>query len=372
MIKKLLTGVMILAIILSPIAPKNVLAQPKEDLTSITFSNWIRTLGSQYPLLQSYGLVILKQPNINIKNMSSLNNHQQIARSNVREWLDYYSPKLIYLNESLNSLSQRTDQYYNRLYQLAGQIDNEQEKKEFLNRFNRLQDTVEDIQISMQNTSTDLNTYKGLLISDNQALAERAEKAIHELSGDNGEAVKLGEQIKKLLAEIQEELLKILNNPEEVSEFSFNFGKQIYDLVKTSGNTKTIDVASLEALGKVLVNAKSFETKQYARSIQQKHEELLVLMKKLSEVEMQITEVTVMEDQIVGFEAMVKREVTILDKVANEFTALNNVMNSLAEDVESGSITPAELQKQLKYLKAIIRDIDEQTKQFEGFTTNIK
>ncbi|WP_339161042.1 HBL/NHE enterotoxin family protein [Siminovitchia sp. FSL W7-1587] len=214
MIKKLLTGVMILAIILSPIAPKNVLAQPKEDLTSITFSNWIRTLGSQYPLLQSYGLVILKQPNINIKNMSSLNNHQQIARSNVREWLDYYSPKLIYLNESLNSLSQRTDQYYNRLYQLAGQIDNEQEKKEFLNRFNRLQDTVEDIQISMQNTSTDLNTYKGLLISDNQALAERAEKAIHELSGDNGEAVKLGEQIKKLLAEIQEELLKILNNPE--------------------------------------------------------------------------------------------------------------------------------------------------------------
>ncbi|WP_339161044.1 hypothetical protein [Siminovitchia sp. FSL W7-1587] len=120
------------------------------------------------------------------------------------------------------------------------------------------------------------------------------------------------------------------------------------------------------------MNAKSFETKQYARSIQQKHEELLVLMKKLSEVEMQITEVTVMEDQIVGFEAMVKREVTILDKVANEFTALNNVMNSLAEDVESGSITPAELQKQLKYLKAIIRDIDEQTKQFEGFTTNIK
>lgn len=73
---------------------------------------------------------------------------------------------------------------------------------------------MEDIQISMQNTSTDLNTYKGLLISDNQALAERAEKAIHELSGDNGEAVKLGEQIKKLLAEIQEELLKILNNPE--------------------------------------------------------------------------------------------------------------------------------------------------------------
>lgn len=131
MIKKLLTGVMILAIILSPIAPKNVLAQPKEDLTSITFSNWIRTLGSQYPLLQSYGLVILKQPNINIKNMSSLNNHQQIARSNVREWLDYYSPKLIYLNESLNSLSQRTDQYYNRLYQLAGQIDNEQEKRIF-------------------------------------------------------------------------------------------------------------------------------------------------------------------------------------------------------------------------------------------------
>lgn len=371
--KKLVAFFMVLAIILSTMIPQNALAETNKELRSITFSNWIRSLGSQYPLLQSYGLVVLKQPTLDIKNMSSLTNHQQIARENVREWLDEYSPQLIYLNENMNGLSQRVDQYYTRLYELAGEIDNnEQAKIDFLNRFNRLLGNVEDMQADLKRTSLDLNAYKDLLDSDSKAFSEKATKAVELLNGHNSEAIQIRETVKVLLAEIQDVLIKIITNPDEVYDFSFRFGKLLYNTVKTSAETQTVDVASIEAISKEIANATSFKTKLSATTIQQKQQEVTALMKKLSKFEQQATEVTIVEDQIIGFAEMVKREVAIFDYIVNEFTTLNNIMDKLKDNVLSGEINPSELQSQLKYLKEIMLQINKQTEQFEGFTTNIK
>jgi non-hemolytic enterotoxin A len=372
--KKLVACFMVLAIILTTLIPQNTLAETNKELRSITFSNWIRTLGSQYPLLQSYGLVILKQPTLDIKDMSSLTNHQQIARTNVREWLDEYSPQLIYLNENMNGLSQRVNQYYNRLYELAGEMNtNEQAKTDFLNRFNRLQGNLEDMQADLKRTSLDLNAYNDLLDSDSKAFSEKATKAVELLNGQNGgEATQLRETIKALLAEIQDELIKIITNPDEVYDFSFRFGQLLYNTVKTSTETQTVDVASIEAISKEIANATNFKTKRSATTIQQKQQEVAALMKKLSKFEQQATEITIVEDQIIGFAEMVKREITIFDHIVNEFTTLKNTMDKLKDDVLSGEVNPSELQSQLKHLKEIMLHINKQTEQFEGFTTSIK
>ncbi|WP_121640282.1 HBL/NHE enterotoxin family protein [Virgibacillus sp. Bac330] len=371
--KKILITLMILAIIFSGLVPKNVFAKSNDDLRSVTFSNWIRTLGSQYPLLESYGLVILKQPNLAVNNMSSLTNDQKIARRNVHEWLDEYSPKLIYVNENMYGLTQRVDQYYKSLYDLAGQInESEQAKSNFLNRFNRLENNFENTQFILERTSNDLNAYKNLILADAQSFSEKAEKAIESLNGENGEATKLRQQIKELLAEIQDELIKILNNPNEVYDFSFKFGQQLYDLVKTSGENKTIDVASVEAIGKEIMNARDFQTKESASTIQQKQQEVTALFKKLTDAERQATEVTVVEDQILGFAEMVKREVAVFDNLANNFATFNSLLTNLKQEVISGKIDNKELQNQLKYLQTIVHDMNKQTKQFEAFTTSIK
>ncbi|RFA36568.1 hypothetical protein CAI16_04050 [Virgibacillus dokdonensis] len=366
--KKMFISLMILAIIFGAVVPNKTFAQPKEDsIKNITFSNWIRTLGSQYPLLKSYGIVILKQPNLNVEKMNSLNNNQQIARNNVREWLDEYGPKMIEINESLNGLTQRVDQYYMSLY--TSQINDLESRYDFLNRINRLQDSIEQIQYDMERTSSDLNAYTNLLINDANNFTEKATKAIESLSGSSGEALKLKEQLNSLLKEIQEELLKIVSNPDEVYDFSFKLGQQLFNLVKTGAETKTVEAATVEALGKEIMNAKDPSTKKSALIIKNKQEKVVDLIKKLSDIERQATNIAINEDQILGFTELVKRESTIFNQITEQVKNLNSIVQKLQTDVIDENINQRELQKQLKYFKTLMDDVQKQTKQFESFTT---
>ncbi len=50
-------------------------------------SNSIRTLGSQTPLIQGYGLIILKQPDIEVNAIPGITTDQRTARDHVQEWL---------------------------------------------------------------------------------------------------------------------------------------------------------------------------------------------------------------------------------------------------------------------------------------------
>ncbi|PHC33585.1 enterotoxin, partial [Bacillus toyonensis] len=107
--KTLITGLLITAVSTSFFIPVN--AYSKEGQTEVntvytqnvidpnTLSNPIRMLGSQSPLIQAYGLIILQQPDIKVNAMSSLTNHQKFAKANVRKWIDEYNPRLIDLNQ---------------------------------------------------------------------------------------------------------------------------------------------------------------------------------------------------------------------------------------------------------------------------------
>ncbi|AUJ23466.1 MULTISPECIES: HBL/NHE enterotoxin family protein [Virgibacillus] len=371
--KKILSCLMILVVLFTVFIPQSAFAESKESLRNVTFSNWIRTLGSQYPLLQAYGLVILKQPDLNVKNMSSLSNNQYIARNNVREWLDEYSSKLIYINENMNGLTQRVDYYYDRLYDLSEQIDsNEQAKNSFLSRYNRLQRVMDDVQYKMERTSMNLQAYHDLLEEDSNNFSKKADQAIASLNGGDGKATTIRSAIKANMEDIQNELVKILNNPDEVYDFSFKLGTEIYNTVKTGAETKTVDVASIEALGKTLMSSEDLDTKESYSTIRQKHKTVTSLMKQLSEIEHQATEVTITEDQLFGFSSMVERQITIFNYIVNEFTELNHIMGNLKEDIIEGNITPSEIKRQLRYYKDIMDEIDKQTGQFEEFTTSVK
>ncbi|AIY72991.1 TPA: hypothetical protein ACLQU7_004818 [Bacillus tropicus] len=60
---------------------KNIVMENKVNLSA--FSNFIRTLGIQIPSINNYGLVVLQQPNVEIKNMVSLLNQQNISKANI-------------------------------------------------------------------------------------------------------------------------------------------------------------------------------------------------------------------------------------------------------------------------------------------------
>jgi non-hemolytic enterotoxin A len=338
-----------------------------------TLSNSIRTLGSQSPLIQAYGLVILQQPDLQVKAMSSLTNHQKIARNNVKEWLDQYNPKLIDLNENMMRFSTRFNNYYSKLDDLVGKLEqDEQAKADFLSAFSRLHSQVKVIQENMDQTLSDLTSYQTLLIADNKTFSERAETAIQSLKGSNGEILQLRADIKKLQEEIQAELTAILNSPNDIVKGSIKIGKTLSTIAQTGAETKTLDIVSVEQLGGDIVSAANNQASKSAAIIEQKQKELLPLVQKLSEIELEVTGITLIEDQVAGFTEMINRQINVFNNVMKGWKSINEVMNQIEMNFEDGLVSSTSLQKQLMMLKKMSDELHKQTNQFQDFVTNIE
>lgn len=379
----LITGLLVSAVSTSCFIPVKTFAASNQlvlnqtsaynTLAQNTLSNSIRSLGSNSPLIQAYGLVILQQPDIKVDGMSSLKNHQQFARNNVREWMDDYNPKLMDVNQDLMRYSTRFNSYYSRLYDLAGKVnESEQAKQEFLFAFTKLQEQAQMIQDEMEQTSLDINRFNTLLVKDSENLSARTEVAIQSLKGSNGDIVQLRADIKKIQEDIQAELTKILNRPKEIIKGSINIGKQVFNITTTGAQTKTVDFVSIENLSEELLNVSDSQVRESARIIQQKQKELVPLIKKLSQVEIQATEITLIEDQVKGFTELIKRQITTFDYLVSDWKAINHTMSQIKTDLSSGVNTESgELQRKLVQLKKLSDELNKQTKQYEQFVINV-
>ena len=94
--KTLITGLLVTAVSTSCFIPVSAYAKGQTEVKTVyaqnviapnTLSNSIRMLGSQSPLIQAYGLVILQQPDIKVNAMSSLTNHQKFAKGKCKSGL---------------------------------------------------------------------------------------------------------------------------------------------------------------------------------------------------------------------------------------------------------------------------------------------
>ena len=304
--KTLITGLLVTAVSTSCFIP--VSAYAKEGQTEVktvyaqnviapnTLSNSIRMLGSQSPLIQAYGLIILQQPDIKVNAMRSLTNHLKFAMANVREWIDEYNPKLIDLNQEMMRYSTRFNSYYSKLYELAGNVNEDQQaKSDFMSAYGKLQLQVQSIQESMEQDLLELNRFKTVLDKDSNNLSIKADEAIKTLQGSSGDIVKLREDIKRIQGEIQAELTTILNRPQEIIKGSINIGKQVFTITNQTAQTKTIDFVSIGTLSNEIVNAADSQTREAALRIQQKQKELLPLIQKLSQTEAEATQITFVE-----------------------------------------------------------------------------
>ncbi|PFK47149.1 enterotoxin [Bacillus cereus] len=381
--KTLITGLLITAVSTSCLTSISAFAESNQsefNQTSVqnitarnTLSNSIRTLGSNTPLIQAYGLVILQQPDIKVGAMSSLTDFQRIAKTNVREWVDEYNPKLMDLNQEMMRYSTRFNSYYSKLYDLAGKMnEDEQAKTDFANAFFRLHAQSQTIQDDMEQTLLELNRFKALLDKDNASLSQKAETAIQSLKGSNGDIVQIRADIKRIQEEIQAELTKILNRPNEIIKGSINIGKQVFTITNQTAQTKTVDFVSIGSLSDEIVNAADSQTREAANRIQQKQKELLPLIQKLSQSEIQVTEITFIEDQVKSFTELINRQITTLEYLVNDWKSVNETMLQMKENLATGvSIDSSTLQKQFSQLKRINDEMAKQTNQFEDYVTNV-
>lgn len=382
--KSFITGVLATTMSISCFQPVSTFAETSKNevkqtntqyvMARNTLSNSIRTLGAQTPLIQAYGLVILQQPNVKIDTMSSLTNHQQFAKNNVREWMDQYNPKFMDLNQEMMRFSTRFNSYYSKLYDLAGEVNtNEEAKTSFVSAFNRFQGQVEMIQYDMEQILLELNRYETLLIQDSENFSERAGVALQSLQGTNGDVMQLRADIKRIQEEIQTELTTILNRPKEIINGSINIGKQVFTITTNGAQTKTIDFVSINSLSDGLINVSDSQTKEAAYRIQQKQQELLPLIQKLSQTQIQATQITLIEDQVDGFTELIKRQITTFEYLLEDWKALNETMIQMKNNLETNeSIDSYTLQIQLKQLKKLSDEMNKQTSQYEDFITNVR
>ncbi|MEI4623596.1 HBL/NHE enterotoxin family protein [Bacillus cereus] len=339
-----------------------------------TLSNSIRMLGSQSPLIQAYGLVILQQPDIKVDAMSSLANHQKFAKTNVREWIDEYNPKLIDLNQEMMRYSTRFNSYYSKLYDLAEKVnEDEQAKGEFVGAFSRLQSQAQTIQDNMEQTLLELNRFKALLDKDSASLSQKAETAIQSLKGSNGDIVQIRADIKRIQEGIQAELTKILNRPNEIIKGSINIGKQVFTITNQTAQTKTVDFVSIGSLSDEIVNAADSQTREAANRIQQKQKELIPLIQKLSQTEIQATEIIFIEDQVKSFTELIDRQITTLEYLVSDWKVLNENMLQMKSNLETSvHIDSSTLQRQFSQLKTVSDEVKKQTNQFENYVANVE
>ncbi|MFJ8421308.1 non-hemolytic enterotoxin NHE subunit A [Bacillus wiedmannii] len=386
--KTLITGLLVTAVSTSCFVPVSAYAEEgktevKTEVKTVyaqnviapnTLSNSIRMLGSQSPLIQAYGLVILQQPDIKVNAMSSLTNHQKFAKTNVREWIDEYNPKLIDLNQEMMRYSTRFNSYYSKLYELAGNInEDEQAKADFTSAYGKLQLQVQSIQESMEQDLLELNRFKTVLDKDSSNLSIKADEAIKTLQGSSGDIVKLREDIKRIQGEIQAELTTILNRPQEIIKGSINIGKQVFTITNQTAQTKTIDFVSIGTLSNEIVNAADSQTREAALRIQQKQKELLPLIQKLSQTEAEATQITFVEDQVSSFTELIDRQISTLETLLTDWKVLNNNMIQIQKSVEEGTYTDSSLlQKHFNQIKKVSDEMNKQTNQFEDYVTNVE
>lgn len=340
-----------------------------QELTEVhTLSNSIRMLGTQTPLIQAYGLIILQQPNVKIDAMSSLTNHQTFAKTNVKEWLDEYNQEILNRNQEMMHFSTRFNSYYNnKLWALSHQTTlNEQEKNDFIRAVDQLQQQAQEVKEHLEQTNTSLHQFKEQVITDSKDLSERSSIAIKSLQGENGNVQQLQAEIKKIREDIQNNLATILNRPGEITKVSLNIGKELFKLVSTAAESKTFDLITLGSLSTEFMNASDSNTKQAALNVQQKQKELVAVIQQLAETQAQATEIICIEDQVTSFTDLLSRQITTFEKTVNDWKLLEDKLNQFKLTVHTNTnVTFTDLSKQLTQLKEWNDTINKQTKQFE-------
>ncbi|MEH7593570.1 non-hemolytic enterotoxin subunit A [Bacillus toyonensis] len=382
--KTLVAGLLVTAVSTSCFLPVNTFAENKTTYSQLTssqnqlamnrLSDSIKTLGSQTPLIQGYGLIIVKQPNLEVNAIPGITTDQGTARNHVKEWLDTYNPKLFNVNQDLQDFGTRFTNYYDILVELAGKVnDDSQTKEDFVSIFNELQDQMQAIQYDMKGTSVDLNNYKEDLVEDSKSFSSKVSRAIELYKGSGGDIEKFRTEIKQLDENIQDDYTKLLALPKENIKGSINIGKTVIDISIDAGKDQTLDTSNLEVIYNQFGQVQNDEVTRLNNDVRKKQQQKILLLQKLSNIEVQATQMTLIDLQLNNFTRVVKKQIESFDKLISGWDIFNNTMIQINKSLSTDTrIDSHALQAQLQELKKFTDELNKQTAEYENSVTNIK
>ncbi|MCU4991536.1 HBL/NHE enterotoxin family protein [Bacillus cereus] len=381
--KALVAGLLITTVSTSCFSPVNTFAesnttylQPSSILGPAMdrLSNSISKLGSQTPLIQGYGLIILQQPDLDVNTIYGITTDQGTARNHVRDWLDTYNPKLFKVNQDIQSFGITFTNYYNTLVELAGKMNEDpQAKALFVRIFNLLQGDVQKIQYNIKINSEDLNNFKDDLVEDSNKFSIKVTRAFESYKSSNGDIEKLRTEMGQLNAGIQEDFEKLLALPKENLDGSLNITKSVINILKDGVKDKTVDVSNLEAIYNQYGQLKNDKVTELNKAIAQKQQKLIQLVQNLSTIEVQATQMTLIEQQLNNFTRTVKNQTQSFDNLVSSWDTFNNIMIQTGTSLNADTkIDSNSLQARLKELKQFTNELKKQTTEYQESVTKIK
>ncbi|PFM54455.1 hemolytic enterotoxin [Bacillus cereus] len=383
--KTLVAGLLVTAVSTSCFAPVNTFAESKPTYLQQTssqnnvainrLSDSLRTLGAQTPLIQGYGLIILKQPDLQVNAIHGITSDQRTARNHVQDWLDKYNPKLFNVNQDLQDFGTRFSEYYDILVGLAEKMnDDSQAKEDFVSAFNTLQEQMQALQDDMkQGVSVDLNNYKNELVEDSKSFSSKVSRAIEGYKSSGGEIEKSRTEIRQLEENIQDDYTKLLALPIENVKGSINIGKSVIDIWIDAGKDHTLDTSNLEVIYNQYGQVQNNEVTKLNNDVRQKQQQKILLLQKLSKIEVQATQMTLIDLQLNNFTRVVKKQIESFDKLVSSSDIFNDTMIQMKRSLSTDAkIDSNALQAQLKELKTFTDELNKQTTEYENSVTNIK
>ncbi|MED4654778.1 HBL/NHE enterotoxin family protein, partial [Bacillus pseudomycoides] len=256
----------------------------------------------------------------------------------------------------------------------AGKVnDDSQAKEDFVSIFNALQDQMQAIQYDMKGASVDLNNYKNDLVEDSKSFSSKVSRAIELYKSSGGDIEKFRTEIRQLDENIQDDYTKLLALPKENVKGSINIGKTVIDIWIDAGKDQTLDTSNLEVIYNQVGQVQNDEVTKLNNDVRQKQQQKILLLQKLSKIEVQATQMTLIDLQLNNFTRVVKKQIESFDKLVSSWDIFNDTMIQMKRSLSTDAkIDSNALQAQLKELKTFTDELNKQTTEYENSVTNIK
>ncbi|ANS51830.1 hypothetical protein BM86_34665 [Bacillus thuringiensis] len=272
--KKIMISVMLTSIVatgsisMGPFANHVAHAESKQEEIDISLS--LYNLNSQAKnIIQTLVNQVRMNPNVQLVEVPDLNTNQQFIKKDMDTWSNILYPRLMELGSRSASFLHKFDRYYPKLQEFADSGIDEQ-KQDFQDRLDALQEDVEFMQSKVQSRVNDLTEFQSQLnknIVNLDASVKIGKEILGDEKGKGGRIDDLYKEMQKTREDIDKDLNEIASVPGQLNAEGWELFKAMFTLAKGIADKTTVTIMGVvdkgEEIEKLIVSAEMVTEKKF-------------------------------------------------------------------------------------------------------------
>jgi non-hemolytic enterotoxin B/C len=298
--------------------------------------------GSNALVMDLYALTILKQPNANFKNITTIDSalqtkivqHQEMAKSNAKQWLDVLKPQLIFTNQNIINYNTKFENYYNTLVKAV----DEGNKATLTKGLTRLSSSIVENKQEVDKLVENLKQFRNKLTTDTQNFKGHANQITSILASQDAGIPLLQKQMSSYY-----EAINKYNNIIIGSAVSTALGPIAIiggSVILVTGAGTPLGVG-LIASGVAATGSGIAGIVLAKQGISDSEAEIKKITGNITEAQVQIAGLTTIKNQAEYLTNTVDTAITTLQNISNQWHTMGYKYNSLIKNVEF--ISPEDL-----------------------------